>query len=193
MTFSFVTCFRYVGIAFAFRALHLRRYVGIALAFVVDAARLGSSWGRSDIPLALSVRLVSLRRSTTEALSICGSSIQIVPTASCITMSTTTANQAHTLPTVALYSQYASGPVVSQDAAQWWKRCVWKATRRQDKQWEWTGGKGEKASKPASTSQGPRPPIAHLAKHILDTIPQSARTQFGLQFRCGPKEGGTHG
>ena len=38
------------------------------------------------------------------------------------------------------------------------------------------------ASKQASTSQAPRPPIAHFTKHTLDPIPQSARNQFALNF-----------
>ena len=78
--------FRYVDIAFAFRTFNFRRYVGIALAIVADAAQQGSSWDRfpnvheaaarakpsshdsyvpracQDIPRALSVSLVALRR-----------------------------------------------------------------------------------------------------------------------------------
>ena len=51
-------------------------------------------------------------------------------------------------------------------------------------------GEGRKASKQASTSEAPRPPIAHTTKHILDPTPQSARSIWTKVSGCGPKEGG---
>ena len=114
----FVFLFRDVESAFAFRAFNFSRCVGIALAFVVDAAQLGSSWGRCPNK---NIREVAARAKPSShdsfdpsllgypcCLSPCASlridnqrQIQTVATGSCITATTTTANQAHTLPTAA--------------------------------------------------------------------------------------------
>ena len=132
---------------------------------------------RMDIPLALSVRLVALRRSYSD----CGDSFLFR-----ITMSTTTANQAHTLPTVAQClipgRVWSSGGFLLPGGSGLVEEVRVDGTRMQDKEWEWTGKKGGKRA-----SRHPIHKSSTTATHRTlceghSRAPQCASTQFGLMF-----------